>query len=72
MNPQKKQKEGKVFYLENQITEQNKKDLVHKGVFRDITLHCMVTRKVLQESFFVPIKEARKREKGSKNDLLAQ
>lgn len=47
LTPQKKQKEGKIFYLENKVTEQNKKDLVQKGVFRDITLHCMVSRKVL-------------------------
>lgn len=45
--PQKKQKDGKNFYIENEVTEQNKKDLVQKGVFRDITLHCMVSRKVL-------------------------
>lgn len=45
-------KKEKTFYLENVITEQHKQNLVNKGVFRDITLHCMVTRKVLSEQLF--------------------
>ena len=48
-----------------EITEQNKLDLVKKGVFKDITLHCMVTRGVLSENLV--LRAFKEKQKGIKS-----
>ena len=58
-------------YLEREITEQNKLDLVKKGVFKHITLHCMVTRGVLSQNLVIQaFKEKKKglKSKSPKNE----
>ena len=50
------------YYMEMEVTEQDKLDMVTNGVFRDITLHCMINRHVIKpETFFKHIQNLQKR-----------
>ena len=46
-------RQQRLYYLENKVTRQHIQDLIKNGAFRNITLFCMLSKKVLPTDIFV-------------------